>query len=191
MDLVDRLLEKDPTQRLGMLVGGMDDILKHPWFDGIDLGQVRAKKWPAPWKPEQSPEEGALADGLVDKLGLNSIPLPSLDESTLSFGVSFASIVEEVHEDSFEVQDDEEEEVKKKPAKSTKSPSKTKKKSKTITKEDFQFVTPMEERSYQPIRDPRKKSSRYSKEQSKTRRSTISDTLAGMGIDSDDDYQLF
>lgn len=54
INLVDRLLDKDPTNRLGMLSGGMRDILDHAWFDGIDRARMRAKRWPAPWKPDGS-----------------------------------------------------------------------------------------------------------------------------------------
>ena len=53
-DLLDRLLEKDPTQRLGMLNGGgAQDILKHSWVAGLDAAILRHKNVKAPWIPGQ------------------------------------------------------------------------------------------------------------------------------------------
>ena len=51
VDFVDRLLKKDPVQRLGMLHGGANEILQHSWFDGLELARIRAKSFRAPWKP--------------------------------------------------------------------------------------------------------------------------------------------
>jgi len=51
VDLVDKLLKKDPVQRLGMLHGGVDEIFQHPWFNGLELAQIRAKSFGAPWRP--------------------------------------------------------------------------------------------------------------------------------------------
>jgi cGMP-dependent protein kinase 2 len=31
-DLIQRLLERKPAKRIGMLQGRADDIKKHPWF---------------------------------------------------------------------------------------------------------------------------------------------------------------
>lgn len=53
IDLVGRLLEKDPTKRLGMLAGGMDDVLSHSWFDTIDTLKLCSKTLPAPWRPSR------------------------------------------------------------------------------------------------------------------------------------------
>mmetsp|Transcript_46118 Transcript_46118/g.111734 ORF Transcript_46118/g.111734 Transcript_46118/m.111734 type:complete len:1072 (+) Transcript_46118:255-3470(+) len=49
--LIDGLLEKDPSQRMGVLAGKDKDILFHEWFDGWDLQQLRHKKIKAPWLP--------------------------------------------------------------------------------------------------------------------------------------------
>ncbi|KAL3932361.1 MAG: hypothetical protein SGBAC_010881 [Bacillariaceae sp.] len=50
-NLIDGLLEKDPSQRLGVLAGKDKDILFHQWFDGWDLQELRHKKFKAPWLP--------------------------------------------------------------------------------------------------------------------------------------------
>lgn len=57
IDLLDKMLEKDPTHRLGMLAGGMNDIMDHPWFEDLDTLRVRFKRYKAPWKPEQDEDE--------------------------------------------------------------------------------------------------------------------------------------
>jgi protein kinase A len=48
--LINRPLEKDSSQRLGMLAGGENEILTHKWFD-LDLSKLRAKEVKAPWIP--------------------------------------------------------------------------------------------------------------------------------------------
>ena len=50
-DLIDRLLEKDPVQRLGNLAGGSKDIIQHRWFDSLVLKELRAKEYKAPRIP--------------------------------------------------------------------------------------------------------------------------------------------
>ena len=53
-DIVDALLVKDPTQRLGNLSGGESDILSHKWYanSGLDLNQLKEKKVKAPFIPD-------------------------------------------------------------------------------------------------------------------------------------------
>ena len=51
---MDGLLEKDPVQRLGSLVGGEKDILKQEWFSDLDINQVRNKRAKAPYIPDLS-----------------------------------------------------------------------------------------------------------------------------------------
>lgn len=51
--LIDSLLEKDSTQRLGMLAGKQNDIMEHSWFRGVDLYDLRSRKVEAPWLPDK------------------------------------------------------------------------------------------------------------------------------------------
>ncbi|KAL3934727.1 MAG: hypothetical protein SGBAC_009616 [Bacillariaceae sp.] len=51
MDLINGLLEKDPTQRLGALAGKDRDILNHKWFKDLDIDMLRNKMVDAPWIP--------------------------------------------------------------------------------------------------------------------------------------------
>jgi serine/threonine protein kinase len=50
-DMINRLLEKDPTRRLGSLARGEADILQHAWLDGLDLQDIRRRKVTAQWIP--------------------------------------------------------------------------------------------------------------------------------------------
>ena len=47
-DLIQRLLERKATQRLGCLEGGVNDIKNHPWFNGFDWAALSQRKMPAP-----------------------------------------------------------------------------------------------------------------------------------------------
>jgi len=51
-DLITGLLAKDPKQRIGSFKKGDRDILQHPWFEGLDSSELRAKHIEAPWAPE-------------------------------------------------------------------------------------------------------------------------------------------
>lgn len=49
-DLIKRLLEKDKTKRLGA-VNDVQDILSHPFFDGLDMEKLVRKEIDPPYKP--------------------------------------------------------------------------------------------------------------------------------------------
>jgi protein kinase A len=49
--IIEGLIKKDPSQRLGSLKGGEDDILNHPWFASIDVEKLRNKEIKAPFVP--------------------------------------------------------------------------------------------------------------------------------------------
>jgi cGMP-dependent protein kinase len=49
-NLVDRLLEKDPSKRLGSF--RTKDILMHPWFSDLNMSKLRRKQVEAPWIPD-------------------------------------------------------------------------------------------------------------------------------------------
>ena len=51
-DLIRRLLVVDPTQRIGSLANGINEIYAHRWFAGINFGKLRQKRIKAPWIPE-------------------------------------------------------------------------------------------------------------------------------------------
>jgi protein kinase A len=52
VSLVDGLLIKDPNFRLGSVAGNESEIISHPWFEGLDVFEMRKKQLKAPWKPK-------------------------------------------------------------------------------------------------------------------------------------------
>uniref|UniRef100_A0A8C9U8Y5 Ribosomal protein S6 kinase n=1 Tax=Scleropages formosus TaxID=113540 RepID=A0A8C9U8Y5_SCLFO len=50
-DIIQRLLVKDPSKRLGSGPSGADDVKKHPFYQKINWKDLAAKKVPAPFKP--------------------------------------------------------------------------------------------------------------------------------------------
>jgi len=49
--VLNGLLTKDPSLRLGSLERGESDILIHPWFRPLDLQCMRRRRSRAPWIP--------------------------------------------------------------------------------------------------------------------------------------------
>jgi serine/threonine protein kinase len=212
VDFIDRLLEKNPAQRLGMLAKGVDDVFGHPWLERLDLERIRAKQWNAPWKVLLS-EDKDSEDVILRKLGM-CIPQPSLDDpmtsrdvrhtddSTASIGdpserePSLRSIIEE---DDVSVGSLVEEEMeipnvdrKKKKTKKKKSSDGTRKKKITDVTAEYQFVTPTTV-TYFNIKKPNRNLAKMAQDRadSKSRRSVLKGTLRDLGIDSDDDDDDF
>lgn len=52
-DLLSKLLEKDPKDRIGT-EGGVDEIIAHPWFEGFDFEKLLNKELEAPMIPKLS-----------------------------------------------------------------------------------------------------------------------------------------
>jgi serum/glucocorticoid-regulated kinase 2 len=53
-DLIQRLLSKDPSERLG--VNGYDEVKNHPWFDTIDWDSLCMKNRKSPYIPVIEPD---------------------------------------------------------------------------------------------------------------------------------------
>ena len=51
-DLITRLLERRPTQRIGCLAGGASDVEKHPWFKDFDFDALAARRMTPPRQPQ-------------------------------------------------------------------------------------------------------------------------------------------
>jgi serine/threonine protein kinase len=49
-DLVNKLLIKDPAQRLGSR--DSQEVLEHPFFEGISFTDLKEKRIPSPWSPQ-------------------------------------------------------------------------------------------------------------------------------------------
>jgi serum/glucocorticoid-regulated kinase 2 len=52
-DLISKLLEKDPKNRLGT-DGGLEDIISHSWFEGFDFDKLLKRELEAPFIPKLS-----------------------------------------------------------------------------------------------------------------------------------------
>lgn len=50
-DLLQKLLVKDPEQRLGSCYEGASEIKNHPWFDGFEWDSLLSKEVRAPFVP--------------------------------------------------------------------------------------------------------------------------------------------
>jgi len=60
LDLVQKILVVDPTDRFGCTARADLDIRDHPWFEGFDWGALYRKELTVPWKPKiKSPFDGA------------------------------------------------------------------------------------------------------------------------------------
>lgn len=84
VDFIDKLLKKDPIERLGMLRGGIDDVLKHEWFDDIKLTKIQAKTFPAPWKPT-----GFIDDGF-ESVRLQNQEFKPIDNSSVTMSNDYS-----------------------------------------------------------------------------------------------------
>lgn len=61
-DLIQKLMERKPGRRLGMLAGGASDIKRHKWFEGFDWDSLQARKMAAPRMPLPSDNAKRLKD---------------------------------------------------------------------------------------------------------------------------------
>jgi serum/glucocorticoid-regulated kinase 2 len=50
-DLINKLLQKEPKDRLGQN-GGVVEILTHPWFKDVDFEGIMGRKIKPPYTPE-------------------------------------------------------------------------------------------------------------------------------------------
>jgi serine/threonine protein kinase len=50
-NMIRGFLTRTPSQRLGSLAGGEDDILSHRWFTDIDFDKLRKQEMKAPFVP--------------------------------------------------------------------------------------------------------------------------------------------
>ena len=53
-DLLDKLLQPNPTMRIGGGRGGCHDVLSHEWFKGFDWNAFVMRKMEAPYIPPPS-----------------------------------------------------------------------------------------------------------------------------------------
>ena len=99
IDFVGKLLKKNPIERLGMLHAGINDILQHRWFDGIELEKIRAKSFPAPWTPTD-----LVCDGFED-FELEVKESARSNNSSISINESMESYSSVISTEEMEVQE--------------------------------------------------------------------------------------
>eukprot|EP00522_Entomoneis_paludosa_P005603 CAMPEP_0172451818 /NCGR_PEP_ID=MMETSP1065-20121228/9692_1 /TAXON_ID=265537 /ORGANISM="Amphiprora paludosa, Strain CCMP125" /LENGTH=860 /DNA_ID=CAMNT_0013203789 /DNA_START=39 /DNA_END=2621 /DNA_ORIENTATION=+ len=91
-DLIRQLLEKDDTRRLGNLAGGERDVTSHPWFTGLDLGQIQSRQALAPWVPPIKDEfDASCFDDWSELEDKTEQTYPPLDEEEEKLFAGFAS----------------------------------------------------------------------------------------------------
>jgi serum/glucocorticoid-regulated kinase 3 len=76
-NLIEQLLRKSPSERLGSGPEDVADIKRQPFFDQIDWEKLEARKIPPPWKPSVS---GPTDLGQVDKVFTQETISPSVQE---------------------------------------------------------------------------------------------------------------
>jgi len=67
VDLIRKLIVRNPAKRLGNLSNGSRDISDHPWFKSIDWKNLTRKKMKAPWIP--TIKDGTVTDSHYDASG--------------------------------------------------------------------------------------------------------------------------
>lgn len=83
LTLLKGLLEKDPKFRLGCGPGGIDEVMQHPFFAGIDWVAIKNKQVVPPFKPKVNVLDSSKAvRGWTekDKAKLHSVVLSSPDQ---------------------------------------------------------------------------------------------------------------
>jgi serine/threonine protein kinase len=63
-DVIDGLLIKDPTRRLGALAGRGKDIINKDWFRDLDLVDCRQKRHAAPFVPKNTELEKTIGESM-------------------------------------------------------------------------------------------------------------------------------
>ena len=74
-DLITKLLEKDPKDRLGTN-GEVEEIIKHPWFAEINFDDLLNKRLEPPFKPELSEDQSDVSqfdDQFTTEEPMNSV----------------------------------------------------------------------------------------------------------------------
>uniref|UniRef100_A0A383WC48 cGMP-dependent protein kinase n=1 Tax=Tetradesmus obliquus TaxID=3088 RepID=A0A383WC48_TETOB len=66
-DLIQKLLERKPAKRLGMLSGKAQDVKRHRWFEGMDWAALEARRAAPPRRPKDTDSAKRLKDLLENE----------------------------------------------------------------------------------------------------------------------------
>ena len=80
-DLLKKLLEKDQQKRLGK-VGGVQEILSHPWFASVDQEKMLRKEIKAPFIPVILPNQKIVKQSARKLLNVKA----------MCFGIEYLSL---------------------------------------------------------------------------------------------------
>jgi serine/threonine protein kinase len=95
-EVIDGLLRKDPTRRLGALAGRGKDIINMSWFEELDLVELRQKRFEAPFIPHNAEFEEMMKKASPVMPGRlrssTSAPMTSMRTTSTAPQASFASL---------------------------------------------------------------------------------------------------
>lgn len=80
-DLISKLLEWDPTKRLGSGAKGTENIKKHKFFKDLEWDKLYTKSLPAPFIPRVTSNDDISQ---IDKMFTNELPQETPTESNLN-----------------------------------------------------------------------------------------------------------
>ena len=67
-DLLRKLLDREPSRRIGAGVEDAEEIKRHPWFSGVDWEGVYARKQKVPREKEVNREDDGLEVAMQSEL---------------------------------------------------------------------------------------------------------------------------
>jgi len=80
-DLIQALLVRNQSQRLGILARGHLDIMEHPWFQSINFATLTSKDMEAPWVPKvQDPFDVKAFERIDEERKAKSKPLSKTEQ---------------------------------------------------------------------------------------------------------------
>ncbi len=82
--MITRLLDKDKRTRLG--VNGVQEILSHPWFAGLDIDKLLAKELTPPYIPEKRDELAYFDQKLVQQTEIAESVVPLKQREIINAG---------------------------------------------------------------------------------------------------------
>jgi len=82
IDIISRLLERRPSQRLGNLKNGANDVKAHPWFRDFDWEKLEARRLVPPATAEKNSTMKNIQDKRIAELEqeMAQVTLPSMQE---------------------------------------------------------------------------------------------------------------
>lgn len=77
-DFLQRLLVKNPTSRMGCGKEGAIEIMRHPWFDGLDWDAMLQRRVDPPFKPMVGPDSATSSRSSASALAASLAYVPNV-----------------------------------------------------------------------------------------------------------------